>query len=142
MGRYIKENLSKEYIMQKFEPDQLVLVRHGDGWPWRLRRYSLFDGTRHETQDGNVWYDECILPYAGNEYMLGTSNSPTPKWEPKPGELVAVKQVFDTSWRARVFVKIDVDKKYQCFCSQDENDGYASWDLCEPIRDHFIIPEE
>ena len=128
--------------MQRFEPDQLVLVRYGDGCTWRLRRYSIFDGTYHETQDGCLWVEDGILPYAGNEQLLGTSNPPPPKWEPKTGELVAVKYLFDTSWRARVFVKIDDDNKYQCFCSQNEDDGYASWDLCEPLRDHFTIPEE
>ncbi len=130
--------------MQKFEPDQLVLVRYTKTSEWRIRRYSILceERQRHETQDGVIWEDEDILPYSGNEHLLGTTDSPTPKWEPKPGELVAVKYLFDTSWRARVFVKIDEDKKYQCFCSQDENDGYASWDLCEPLRKHFTIPEE
>ena len=126
--------------MQKFEPDQLVLVNSGR--IWRLKRYSFFNGTTHETQDGCVWSDGCILPYAGNEHMLGTTGSPTPKWEPNPGELVAVKDTFDNAWRARVFVKIDDDDKYQCFCAQDDNNGYASWALCEPLRKHFKIPED
>ena len=128
--------------MQKFEPDQLVLVQYGNGGPWRLRRYSFLDGDEHEMQDGSVWDDEHILPYSGNEHLLGTTNSPEHKWEPKPGELVAVKDMFDKSWRSRVFVKIDEDDKYQCFCAHDDNDGYASWDLCEPLRKHFAVPEE
>lgn len=78
--------------MQKFEPDQLVLVRYFEGAPWRLRRYSMPCKKRkvHETQDGMVFVDECIIPYSGNEHLLGTTDSPTPKWEPKEGEVVAV----------------------------------------------------
>ena len=142
MGRYIKENLSKEYIMQKFEPDQLVLVRHGDGWPWRLRRYSLFDGTRHETQDGNVWYDECILPYAGNEYMLGTTVSATSAWQPKLGELVAVSDTGEENeWEPCIYNgrSGDTSLPYKARKIQGE---VCNWRFCEPIRDHFTIPEE
>lgn len=129
--------------MQKFEPDQLVLVRENDRQYWRLAHFShTVSADWNVTTDGKAWASMYIIPYSGNEHLLGTTDAPTPKWEPKPGELVAVKYLFDTSWRARVFVKIDEDKKYQCFCSQDENDGYASWDLCEPLRKHFTIPEE
>lgn len=127
--------------MQKFEPDQLVLVRHGDGWPWRLRRYSLFDGTRHETQDGNVWYDECILPYAENEHLLGTTDSPTPKWVPKPGELVAVRDSENEEWKARVFFRRDSDNGiFECG-SEIGRAITTRWKLCEPLRDHFNVPD-
>ena len=127
--------------MQKFEPDQLVLVRHEDGWPWRLRRYSLFDGIRHETQDGNGWYDECILPYAENEHLLGTTDSPTPKWVPNPGELVAVRDSENEEWKARVFLRRDSDNGiFEC----GSEIGIAittRWKLCEPLRDHFNVPD-
>ena len=129
--------------MQNFEPDQLVLVRENDMQVWRLTHYSHTVEGRdwNVTIDGKVWASQFIIPYAGNEHLLGTTESTTPKWEPKPGELVAVKDMFDHAWRARIFVKIDEDDKYQCFCAQDDNDGYASWDLCEPLRKHFSIPE-
>lgn len=84
--------------MQKFEPDQLVLVRYIGNKVWRLKRYSFFDGQEHETQDGATFRDKDILPYSGNEHLLGTTNSPEPKWEPKPGELVTkMKDVSDNT---------------------------------------------
>ena len=131
--------------MQKFEPFQKVIVRNIAGSVWSCDLYSHKDSYTvrpHYVLSGSTYTDENILPYEGNEHLLGTTNSPEHKWEPKPGELVAVKDMFDHAWRARVFVKIDEDDKYQCFCAQDDNDGYASWDLCEPLRKHFTIPEK
>ena len=127
--------------MHKFEPDQLVLVHFFNGGPWRLRRYSIdLDGYGHETQDGNVWADDNVLPYAGNEHLLGTSNPPTPKWEPKPGELVAVRKDGFDYWVAAQF-KCQAGKRFQV---TNRSDGLAAaiFDYCEPLRDHFTIPEE
>ena len=130
--------------MQKFEPDQLVLVRENDTVRWRLTHYShTVEGMDwNVTIDGKIWASQFIIPYAGNEHLLGTTELPAPKWEPKPGESVAVKDRENTSWRARVFANMDEHGRYRCFCSHDENDRYVSWDLCEPLRAHFSIPEE
>ena len=133
--------------MQTFEPDQLVLVRECDTADWELARYShrSSDGSNghiHHEQ-GRRWFkDDEILPYFGNEHLLGTTGTPTPKWEPKPGESVAVKDRENTSWRARVFANMDEHGRYRCFCSHDENDRYVSWDLCEPLRKHFLVLNE
>lgn len=127
--------------MQKFEPDQLVLVQYGNGGPWRLRRYSFFGEDMHEMQDGSVWDDEHILPYSGNEHLLGTTDSPTPKWEPKPGELVAVRQTDKTSWRPRVFA-YRKGKYFVCQHEEFHNVKDDGWHYCEPLRKHFTVPEE
>ena len=128
--------------MQKFEPDQLVLVKYAVNEIWRLRRYSFFDGKEHETQDGCTFSDRFIIPYSGNEQLLGTTDSPAPKWEPKPGELVAVRDSENEEWKARVFLRRDSDNGiFECGCEI----GLAittRWKLCEPIRKHFTIPEE
>lgn len=125
--------------MQKFEPDQLVLIKAGS--IWRLRRYSFFDGSYHETQDGCLWVEDGILPYAGNEQLLGTSNPPPPKWEPKTGELVAVRDSEDEEWKARVFRYRNNDNKFVCD-NENANHSICPWDFCEPLRAHFTIPEE
>lgn len=129
--------------MQKFEPDQLVLVRYFEGAPWRLRRYSMpcQKGKAHETQDGMVFVDECIIPYSGNEHLLGTTDSPTPKWEPKPGELVAVRHSSIEEWKVRVFRYHDNDNGFACD-NERERAGTCFWAYCEPLRKHFTIPEE
>ena len=129
--------------MQKFEPDQLVLVRYFEGAPWRLRRYSMLckKGKAHETQDGMVFVDACIIPYSGNEHLLGTTESPAPKWEPKPGELVAVRHSSIEEWKVRVFRYHDNDNGFACD-NERERAGTCFWHYCEPLRKHFTIPEE
>ena len=128
--------------MQHFEPDQLVLVRYIGNKVWRLKRYSFFDGQEHETQDGATFSDKDILPYAGNEHLLGTTDSPMPKWEPKPGELVAVRFVPDEEWKARVFIRRDSDNGI-FECGSDMGPTITTrWKFCEPLRKHFSIPKE
>ena len=99
-------------------------------------------GKAHETQDGMVFVDACIIPYSGNEHLLGTTDSPTPKWVPKPGELVAVRDSENEEWKARVFLRRDSDNGiFECGSEM----GLAittRWKLCEPLRKHFTIPEE
>lgn len=130
--------------MQKFEPDQLVLVQYGNGGPWRLRRYSMTcdNGKGHETQDGVVWPDDCILPYSGNEHLLGTTDSPTPKWEPKPGELVAVRDSRDEKWFPAVFVNAEADRDGIWYYVHTPTSGCIGFKFCEPLRKHFSVPEE
>lgn len=131
--------------MQKFEPDQLVLVKYGNGGPWRLRRYSFLDGDEHEMQDGSVWDDEHILPYSGNEHLLGATESPTPKWEPKPGELVAVSDTGEEDdWEACIYRGKSGSTSHPYRASRlNQGDRIAyTWKLCEPLRKHFTIPEE
>lgn len=98
-------------------------------------------GKAHETQDGMVFVDECIIPYAGNDHLLGTTESPGPKWEPKPGELVAVRDSENEEWKARVFLHRDSDNGiFECGCEI----GLAittRWKLCEPLRKHFNVPD-
>ena len=124
--------------MQHFEPDQLVLVRLSSIKVWRLRRYSFCDGPNHETQDGNFWDDGQILPYEGNENLLGTMDWPTPKWEPKQGELVAVSN-DGVTWEASIFTM----KKYGKFlCQRSVCSNAEPWTSCDTLRAHFTIPEE
>lgn len=128
--------------MQKFEPDQLVLVRENDRQYWRLAHFShTVSADWNVTTDGKAWASQFIIPYAGNEHLLGTTDSPTPKWEPKPGELVAVRQSDKTSWRPRVFA-YRKGKYFVCQHEEFHNVKDDGWHYCEPLRKHFTIPEE
>lgn len=128
--------------MQKFEPDQLVLVRENDMQVWRLTHYShTVEGMDwNVTIDGKAFASQFIIPYAGNEHLLGTTDSPTPKWEPKQGELVAVRQSDKTSWRPRVFA-YRKGKYFVCQHEEFHNVKDDGWHYCEPLRKHFTIPE-
>ena len=129
--------------MQTFEPDQRVLVRENDTQVWRLTHYShTVQGMDwNATIDGKVWASQFIIPYAENEHLLGTTESPAPKWEPKPGELVAVRQSDKTSWRPRIFA-YRKGKYFVCQHEEFHNVKDDGWHYCEPLRKHFTIPEE
>nr|DAG73938.1 MAG TPA: hypothetical protein [Caudoviricetes sp.] len=67
--------------MQKFEPDQLVLVRESEKENWDLARYSYCCAEEGKTHihhiQGIRWFkDDEILPYSGNEHLLGTTDAP------------------------------------------------------------------
>ena len=130
--------------MQTFEPDQLVLVRYIGNKVWRLKRYSFFDGQEHETQDGATFSDKDILPYAGNEHLLGTTESPAPKWKPKLGELVAVSDTGEEDdWEPCIYKgkSGDPEMPFRAARLTPRNRRAYTWVYCEPIRKHFYMPE-
>ena len=135
--------------MQKFEPDQLVLIRESEKANWDLARYSYCSVEQGQGQDhihhiqGLRWFrDDEIIPYSGNEHLLGTTGQPTPKWEPKPGELVAVRDSIQDAWVARIFYGKATPGDFQFRCETEDQDERIDWKFCEPIRKHFFIPEE
>ena len=134
---------NKGGMMQTFEPDQLVLVRENDTQVWRLTHYSHTVEGRdwNITIDGKVWASPFIIPYAGNEHLLGSTESITSKWEPKPGELVAVRHSSIEKWKARVFRYPDNNIGFACD-NEMESDHTCFWYYCEPLHKHFIIPKE
>ena len=130
--------------MQKFEPFQKVLVRNrAERWSCDLYSHKEKSPARpHYVLSGYRFEDEEILPYAGNEHLLGTKDSPTPKWEPKPGELVAVRNSIQDAWVARNFYGKSASGDFQFRCETEDQDERIGWKFCEPLRKHFTIPEE
>lgn len=132
--------------MKEFRPDQLVLVRVCKESNWDLAHYSYCsddkkDGYIHHIQ-GLSWYpDENILPYEGNEYLLGTVGEPIEKWQPEEGELVAVKCHLKPGWYPRIFCKIVYNNSgtplYEC--TGEINDQPRLWVECEPLCKHFKV---
>lgn len=123
----------------KFKPAQPVLVRDDDKSKWHLELFSYYDE--------KLIYPYCCLmnnwkyclPLEGNEHLLNTTDSLRSKWQPKPGELVAVRDEIHRKWRVRVFASKS-GSKY--FCELEGDDDVAPWDYCEPLRNHFNVPEE
>lgn len=129
--------------MQKFEPDQLVLVRENDTVRWRITHYShTVEGMDwNVTIDGKAWASQFIIPYSGNEHLLGTTDSPTPKWEPKPGELVAVRS-GDGTWYPAIFRNVEKVEKVLWYYVSVPSESDRAFKYCEPFRKHFAISEE
>lgn len=132
--------------MQTFTPDQLVLIRESEKANWDLARYSYCSVEQgqdhiHHIQGLRWFRDDEVIPYSGNEHLLGTTDSPTPKWEPKPGELVAVRVLEDEEWKARVFLRRDSDNDI-FECSSEMGLAITTrWKFCEPLRKHFNVPD-
>lgn len=63
-------------------------------------------------------------------------------WEPKRGELVAVRDNDDGCWMPLVFIEMASDGKYRCGWSENGYfDETVTWDQCEPIYKHFNVPK-
>ena len=83
-----------------------------------------------------------FAPYEGNEELLGTYGDPAYKWEPKPGDLVAVSD-DKKQWFAQVFIAQEQGRYEGDFETSDAQDlsQPAYWEFCEPLRKHFNVPE-
>lgn len=129
--------------MKSFKPDQLVLVRFAPDAPWRLRRYSspCNAGTAHETQDGRVHSDDSILPYEGNEDLLGIVGDILPTWEPKSGELVAARNKHGV-WLPAVFIsRKQLLSGKETFAIRWFDFTERLVEEVEPLRKHFNVPK-
>ena len=131
--------------MQKFEPFQKVIVRNRVVSHWYCDMYShKGEGTvrPHCVLSGSTYADEDILPYAGNEHLLGTTNSPRPKWEPKTGDLVAARNKNDI-WLPAIFcARKMLLTGEEAFTIQWFDRTERLVEEVEPLRKHFTIPEE
>ena len=134
--------------MQNFEPFQKVIVRNMEGSVWSCDLYShkeLSTERLHFVLSGSTYTDEDILPYAGNEHLLGTTDSPMPKWEPKPGELVAVSDTGEEDdWEPCIYKgeSGDPEMPFRAARLTPRNRRSYTWIFCEPLRKHFTIPND
>lgn len=77
---------------KQFKPFDRVLVRGNGLTKWEIELYSHFDKERkrHETMC-HYCDDDCnILPYEGNEGLLGTTHEPEEEIELKHGEWIVL----------------------------------------------------
>ena len=65
-------------ILQKFKPFDKVIIRLGDHDTWKADFYSHYcaNGEAYTVGDVHISDPRYILPYEGNESLLGTANSP------------------------------------------------------------------
>lgn len=74
---------------RKFKPFDKVLARdlYVDGGAWIADLYSHYSDEFHYCLGVSEVSDLDILPYEGNEYLLGTTNEPDKEVKLKKGEL-------------------------------------------------------
>lgn len=117
---------------KKFKAYDRVLVRDEDNEQWQAAFYAKYI-TRHGNYPhqviGGVSFAQCI-PYAGNEHLLGTTDSPVVpgQWKPKNGEMYyciawSVSSGFFTvrsNWDAHEPYDTDVWEAGNCFRTEEE----------------------
>lgn len=75
--------------MKTFKPFDKVLYRAGKEFCWIPSLYQLNMGNRHFVIDVDASVpDTDILPYEGNEYLIGTNDEPEKEFVLKDGELI------------------------------------------------------
>lgn len=131
---------------QQFEFGQMVLIRYINlprGGLWRSFQFSHIEGELLCTIGGVTYMrkDVEIIPYEGNEHLLGTTNEPEPKFQPKKGQLVAVSDEPDCEWEIHKYADY-YDNRYWCVAPYEDvndEDNHVSWLYCEPLKNHFDI---
>lgn len=128
---------------QKFKPAQPVLVRDDDKSKWHLELFSYYDEKLIYPYCCLVNNWKYCLPLEGNEHLLNTTDSLRSKWQPKPGELVAVSD-DNKKWFAQVFISKVRGRLEGAYEASDTHDSSqpAYWQYCEPLCNHFNVPEE
>ena len=110
----------------KFKPFEKVLVRDtaaGDGW--RASFFSHYHGGQPVGING--WMFDRMIPYEGNERLLGTTDWPEPEF--KKGDIVAVWDKNDSNKMIRVYSHYDSKEgKHVAYMMRDT---LASWDYAE-----------
>lgn len=131
--------------MEEFKIGDPILVRSrintDDVWEPRIYLGAkdntvYLDGGWHPTKD-----DFFFIPFnEETKGMIGSYMTWEEPWEPKPGELVAVKDDSFVNWVVRVFVKKCGKLGYYCTQYSVDDGHHEYWDQCEPVYKHFNIP--
>lgn len=137
----MNENNRLEFFFNTFER---VLVRSKDVkfaiWNPNIYLYTS-EGMHRLLRGPDTHKAHCeIIPYEGNEHLVGTIGIPIKPWEPKEGELVAVAS-DKRFWYPKFFLRKESDGSFSVkSCPEHSNsDRYL---YCEPLRKHFDIPDE
>ena len=106
---------------KQFNAYDKVLVRESKKWPWRASFYSHYNpiSYHHYTTSGAPINE--VLPYEGNEHLLGTTDEPEAEILLEKGEWIFVaSEVYD--W-AQKWSLIELDCiKHEQFCT-----GLVGW---------------
>lgn len=82
---------------KEFKPFDKVLVRCEVGYRWCPALYAFYDGEYHVTTDSNGYEDNDILPYEGNEDLVGTTDEPDEEVKLEEGEWLMCSIVGSSS---------------------------------------------
>ena len=120
---------------KKFKPFDKVIVRdHEEIWQPDL--YGFWDKCRdrHQTMMNNSIADEDILPYEGNEELVGTTDEPDEEVRLEKGDWIFVaSEVYN--W-AQKWSLIELDRiEHEQFCT-----GLVGW--CYAVKFSDFVPDD
>lgn len=128
---------------RKFEPYQKVLVRISGEWNAAFYSHRSEASGWHFTTAYSEFPPDRILPYNDEtKHLLGTEDDFKPKWQPKPGELVAVFDVPERVHSLTFHRHVKVDGQHHYYTKEPWQRIETSWSFCEPLRKHFNVPDE
>lgn len=90
---------------KEFKPFDRIIAREGDG-NWICDLYSHYNSktNSHVTIGFCDLEDNCILPYEGNEHLVGTTNVPGEEVKLEEDEWIMVCDTMERPcWNLRVF---------------------------------------
>lgn len=117
----------------EFNPFDRVLVRDNDNERWQAAFYDQYlNGASPHRVIGEGYFAQCI-PYAGNEHLLGTTDSYVPKpWKPELEEtFFIIVHVYGESFCVRELRWDGVDEDEEmyrlgnCFQTREEAQAMA-----------------
>ena len=127
----------------QFEPYQKVLVRDDECSKWEVSFFGYITDDEHYKYRcvGSSW--AYCIPYEGNEHLLNTDTNPEPRFRPRKGQLVAVKDSENEHYVVRKFSHFSNDFYWCVQPCNDENktDIKQPWFYCEPLKNHFDLGE-
>ena len=124
---------------KQFKPYDRVLVRDSDD-RWQIDFYSRWNDEekQHITLaygDGLVLLDSDILPFEGNEHLVGTTDEPEEEIELKEGEWIFVcsfPEQFEAGWNLRQFKLIQEKRIY---VTDRYASNYTNYNYAIPFKD-------
>lgn len=101
---------------KQFKPFDKVLVKDSNG-KWKIDLYSHFENESngHHTLSYSIYrvLNKEIIPYEGNEYLVGTYNDPEEEVILEEGEWVMVGNLINSSlpeeWMLREYCRVNTD---------------------------------
>lgn len=118
--------------MNKFKCKDEIIYRHYDDMIWNYGIYSHKIENGHFLVGTAITNNHQILPYKGNEHLVGTTDSPDEEIILKEGELVVVSDEFECLYQGQgtitKFNKITKNQIYTYF-GEDEYD----WEFVIPF---------
>ena len=122
---------------KKFKSFERVIVKSqiGDYWTCDLYSHLNEDSGTHETINRIDLYDNDILPYEGNEELVGTTDEPETEVRLEEGEWVMMCDNLDCPIEAWELHRFNGFKEYYGFESVDSYDNKLFWQYAVKFSD-------